>query len=78
MVNVPVEVRITLNEHEAVLPVASLNVYVTGVEEPTGNKSPGSCVDVNVTGPESSVAEGSNHVTETVVMDAEGISRLTS
>ena len=78
MISIPVEVRITLNEQIAVFPEPSLNVYVTGVEEPTGNKSPGWLVAVKVTDPESSVAVGSTQVTETVVMDADGISRLTS
>ena len=40
-------VTTTLNEHVAVLPPASVAVYVTGVD-PTGKKSPGDLVLVNV------------------------------
>ena len=53
---------VTENEQTAEFPESSVNVYVTTVV-PTGNESSGEDVDVNVTLPESSVAEGSVHVT---------------
>ena len=51
-----------INEHLALFPSPSVNVYDTSVE-PIGNKSPGLWDWLTVgTEPESSMAEGSIHV----------------
>lgn len=53
----------TLKEHVAIFPDGSLNVYSTSVD-PKGKPSPGFADRVELTDPESSVADGSVQTTE--------------